>query len=274
MLNEAIEKILKANYYDPFEFFKFYCELNNESIRSQNCSQSFIRSLIKNVNQKYIDYNQKNHLITKIEYNPLNDKDERNSYLKFINSNHIFPQSKAFSIFSIISKSYIHGKCMTCHREIKEYSFHQYIDQNIYLDNIKGKMYFSEVLKENAGKELAITLNCPSCHKENNIKEEVKIVKLPEILIFTLERNCGFINNVEIKPDNQIDMKNYIDESLKFGKYLYELFAINIRYGNHYGHQLCQIKIKGKWYEINDTIVKINPSINFKDSYGLFYKKI
>ena len=77
-------------------------------------------------------------------------------------------------------------------------------------------------------------------------------------------------------PNETLDMNPYIDKSLKSTNAFFELFAINIRLGNtkNYGHEICQVKRKGEWYEINDTIVKKINSISFFDSsYGLFYKK-
>ena len=151
-----------------------------------------------------------------------------------------------------------------------------FIDQNLYLDNIKYKCDFKRVLNENYGNFNNLILNCPFCKQEITIKEETKIIKLPEILIFTLERYQGATNNVEIMPNETLDMNPYIDKSLKSTNAFFELFAINIRLGNtkNYGHEICQVKRKGEWYEINDTIVKKINSISFFDSsYGLFYKK-
>lgn len=40
-------------------------------------------------------------------------------------------------------------------------------------------------------------------------------MKLPDVLIFKLERNQDPTNNVEILPNVPLDMKKYIDDSLK-----------------------------------------------------------
>ena len=85
-------------------------------------------------------------------------------------------------------------------------------------------------------------MNCPNYRCKNivELKEETKIVKLPEILIFTLERYQGPTNNVLIEPDDIIDMNKYIEQSLRVDSTLYELFAINIRLGNNvnFGHEI------------------------------------
>jgi hypothetical protein len=110
------------------------------------------------------------------------------------------------------------------------------------------------------------------------ITGETKIIKLPEILMFTLERNQGSTNNVEIMPNEIIDMSRFVDESLKYTNTstVFELFAISIIFGTTQNnrHEICQVKRNGQWYEINDTIVKkINSTSYFDRSYGLFYKK-
>ena len=72
-------------------------------------------------------------------------------------------------------------------------------------------------------------------------------------------------------------MKNYIDLSINNGNFEYELFAINIRFGStaNFGHEICQVKRGGKWYEINDRKGKeIKKISHFDSSYGIFYRKI
>ena len=77
-------------------------------------------------------------------------------------------------------------------------------------------------------------MDCPNCNREIKIKEENKFVKLPKILIFTLERYQGHMNSIKIKPDEFIYMEQYIERPLKSKDILlYELFAVNIRLGEN-----------------------------------------
>jgi ubiquitin C-terminal hydrolase len=84
----------------------------------------------------------------------------------------------------------------------------------------------------------------------------------------------GEYNEVEIIPDEYIDMRNYVDTF--FIETKYELIAINIRIGKqkNFGHEICQVKRQGKWFELNDEKVdkKIKSYNNY--SYGLFYKRL
>jgi ubiquitin C-terminal hydrolase len=182
----------------------------------------------------------------------------------------------ALKLFSGLTKSHSFGSCIYCKESIEEFSFSYFIDQNIYLDKINDKCNFKSVLSENFGNYNNLTMNCPKCDKEINIKEEIKFIKLPEILIFTLERYINKINNTLIEPDEIIDMKEYIDNSVNFGNTEYSLFAINIRFGksNDFGHEICQVKRNGIWYEINDTGAYERIKEYNNNSYGLFYKRL
>ena len=218
-----------------------------------------------------------NNLIVESEYyRPAIDTEEGIKYYNFIKSNNIYPESSLLSIFSGITKSHSFKICDICKGYINNISFSYFIDQNIYLDEInsKSKCRFSDVLRKNFEK-VNITMNCPKCRQEINLSEETKIIKLPEILIFTLERYQGENNNAEIEPDDSIEMRNYVDNCLIHTRTFYELFAINIRFGKtkNSGHEICQVKRKGKWYEFNDELGYAKVNDYNKYSYGLFYKR-
>ena len=275
LLKDAIRSLLNDRIYDPTDFIDYFSRYNSDFIRgSQCCSQNFIRTLIKNINNDY-KYSHFNLIRNNAKYNP-EDTFESNEYNKFISSNQIFPESKAQSIFSGITKSYSQGKCK-CRKLIEQYSFSFFIDLNLYLDEINYRCSFSEVLKQNIGIENNLIMDCPYCKEEISLKEKTKIIKLPEILIFTLERYQGPFNDVEIIPNETLEMSQYIDKSLKENGTKYELFAINIRLGRsaNFGHEICQVKRNGKWYEINDSVGKeISRTGYYNSSYGLFYRKI
>jgi ubiquitin C-terminal hydrolase len=270
----AIHRILIKEIYDPKNFLNYFREISGDFF-SQSCSQNFIRTLLKRLDKEIVDQS-KECMLDKIQYHPQNQNNEYKKFSEFLQSNNFFTESKLLSIFSGMTKSHSKGMCIKCHNEIEDFSFSYFIDLNLYLDSIKYKCDFNIVLYENYGKNNNLVLNCPICKQEITIKEETKFIKLPEILIFTLERYQGPTNNVEIYPSELLDMSPYLDASLKSTNAKYELFAINIRLGNtkNYGHEICQVKRNGIWYEINDTFgKKINSISNFDSSNGLFYKK-
>ena len=124
----------------------------------------------------------------------------------------------------------------------------------MYLDEFHYKFKFSDVLKANIGNENTLAMDYPKCNEEIGVTD---YIKKPNILILRLERYQGPINKVSIKPDESLDV-------------------VNIRFGStaNFVHEICQVKRKGKWYEINDTCgYEIKNISNFDCSYGLFYKK-
>ena len=271
LFKNAMNSLLTKHIYNPKKFIQLFCKLNKDFIKGmQNCSQNFIRTIIMNINKEFIKKQCK--LIYKnAQWSDISNKEYKN----FLNK--IYPESNVVSIFSCITKAHSAGKCPNCGEKIDNYSFSYFIDQNMYLDEFYNRCKFSEVLKANIGNESNLILDCPTCKKEIEIKEETKIIKLPEILIFTLERYQGQTNKVKIEPDKILDMKEYIDKSINVDNTLYELFAINVRFGStaNFGHEICQVKRNGKWYEINDSNGhEINEISYFDSSYGLFYRKI
>ena len=120
-------------------------------------------------------------------------------------------------------------------------------------------------------------MECPNCKEKIKSKSISKFVKIPEIFIFTLERYL-IRNKVPIEIDKYINIFDLIDESLKLDKNNcnYELFAVNIRLGDDlsFGHEICHIKDKNKWYTINDKNSYIKTEEYLENSYGLFYRRI
>lgn len=273
-IKNALNSLLSKNMFDPRSFMDHFCSRNSDFIRgAQCCSQNFIRTVIANMNKDLL-YSNSENVNENYQYRPSGK--EYQDYEKFIRSERIFPETKIQSIFSGMTKSFSKGTCKYCHRPIENYSFNYFIDLNLYLDDCDSKCKFTDVLDSNIGNEVDLSLNCPYCQRNINIKEETKFIKLPDILIFTLERYQGETNNVRIKPSTTIDLVHYIDDKVKCNCTEYELFAINIRYGKsaNYGHEICQVKRDGAWYEINDRHgQRINGPSNEDSSYGLFYRK-
>ena len=289
-LYSVIKIILNEKIYDPTNFIHDFCSNNENYIEGEQCcSQSFIRTLINNINHEIINSNNKSSkdIVNRneLEYDP-QDKEEKYIFIKYIND--FYPESKAKSIFSGITISITQGNCSesSCinkKEEIIDFSFNTFTDQNIYLDQFYNKskeINFSRILEEDIGKKKCMQMKCPNCKKNLVLKEITKYVKIPEILIFTLERFFGKHNKVKINPDTILDISKYIDVTIKDKnkQYLYELFAINVRFGDttNYGHEICVIKINNDWYEINDDVFKKIDNLNKYNqySYGLFYKKI
>ena len=282
----SCNEILNSFYFIPKELIQILHQYNNEfNPKLPNCSQSFIRTVINNINKEIINYNKvvkhskgakKRDIINNLsKYIPACEK-EKNSFENFICE--IFPQSIPYYLFSGIIKIKSTGNCDKC-GIIKKNSFMEFFDFHIYLDTTNKETEFKKVLKENLGYEIEVKSKCPNCLNNITLNDNSKLIKYPEILIFTLERFMNKRNNkVPIIPNEYIDIKEFVDDCIETDDdTVYELFAINIRFGasNDFGHQICQIKKDSKWFTLNDDH---KPEINSLDkynenSYGLFYKK-
>ena len=154
-----------------------------------------------------------------------------------------------------------------------------FFDQHIYLDTITEQSTdFESVLRENLGYPINVRSFCPYCKNKIRFEDISKIIKLPEILVFTIERYIGETNRIPIKPNERIDVKDYVEKSMNIKNTLYELFAINIRFGQsaNFGHQICQIKKENNWFTLNDMSYPSISHVNEynSNSYGLYYRKL
>lgn len=275
LLSSAFDSLLTHKIYDPSTFVKYFCSKNKDFlIGEQCCSQNFIRTVLNNVNDE-IKLSKMNCINYYQNYSP-KDSNEIKAYNNYISENHIYPESDALFTFTGILKSHSEGRCKNCGYLFNTYSFCSFIDQNMYLDEIHEKCQFNKVIEKNLPPSGIAEMECLKCKNLMKIKEETKLVKLPEILVFTLERFLGGTNKVNIIPDEYICLDDFKDPNLKGVETVYELFAINIRFGStkYYGHEICQIKISDSWYEFNDTYTSIKKCDYFDCSYGLYYRRI
>ena len=103
----------------------------------------------------------------------------------------------------------------------------------MFLDSIKDSSTdFKNVLKANfdkiivvVGKDMRIgshskkkvfnpiyvKSSCPKCKSKITSEDNSKIIKLPEILIFTIEKYIGEKNIISIKSNKKIDVKDYVE---------------------------------------------------------------
>ena len=274
-LYEAFKSLLTERVYDPSSFVKYFCEINQDfNMGEQSCSQKFIRTVLNNVNDEIKPTGNK-CVRSYNDYQP-KEPNEINAYKVYINENNIFPESEALSTFTCVTKSHTSGKCRNCQNIINNYTFSYSIDQIMYLDDIMERCNFQKVIEKNLCSDNTIEMECLNCKTMMKVIEETKIVKLPEILIFTLERFLGGTNKVEIIPDPKIKLGKYVDANLTAYNTTYELFAINIRFGSNknFGHEICQIKIENSWFEFNDSNANYKKRDYNNCSYGLYYKRM
>ena len=161
------------------------------------------------------------------------------------------------SIFSF--RREILGQCYNCKKEInKKDDISSDITQKIKFDRTRK---YIDIIEHKLRSKNEIL--CPYCY--NKIVEYKKKVKLPEILIFTIEKN-EFI-------------KFFVENEIMIQGERYQLFAINIKLEKNPEtiNYICQVEMEGRWYEINNEYIRsiIRPGEEYNDRIcGIFYKKI
>lgn len=264
---------------EPINFIEHFLKNNKDFEKGKaGCSQNFIRTIIRNINEQ-LQSSQKNGFNINIYYNQKYCRQEEIIILeKFIENNKNFPESEIITLFSGIIRSHRTGFC--CNNKINKYSFSYFLDLNIYLDLFSKDCKFSKILEQNLGTN-RIASKCMICDRNIYLSQKLTFIKIPEILIFTLQRNA----DVKVESDEIIDLSNYINKNANIQKTKYELFAINIRFGDSRinGHEICEIKVDGQWYMFDDIKYKnitdkegrIKEKYQYDNySYGLFYKLI
>lgn len=161
------------------------------------------------------------------------------------------------------------------------------INEEIYLEKlfevIKSNKHLNSNYKTgfdlNLDIHLSIPVNKKNCKLEDLLENkfrEYKILKLPKILIITIDRAIlgEKYDTRELKFPYELKTKKYINSSRAKEKNFF-LFAINKKLGeNSYnGHYFCNIKIKDYWYLFDDSIVIKNkkPENTPGNVVGLFY---
>ena len=169
-----------------------------------------------------------------------------------------------------------------CECGFREYSFSQFLDLPIQMDaNVQGFDLY-QMLRNNFYKTSYVDMGetCSFCRRTSKKNEIMKIAKLPNILIISLQRinpKTGMKNNANVKFYEGLDLKEIIDPETQKADYTkYDLFAISNHIGSiNTGHYYSNIKIGQNWYCFEDSkVYKIGPQIemNTQEVYTLFYK--
>ena len=169
-----------------------------------------------------------------------------------------------------------------CECGFREYSFSQFLDLPIQMDAKVQGFDLYQMLRNNFYKTSYVDMGetCSFCRRTSKKNEIMKIAKLPNILIISLQRinpKTGMKNNANVKFYEGLDLKEIIDTETQRADYTkYDLFAISNHIGSiNTGHYYSNIKIGQNWYCFEDSkVYKIGPQIemNTQEVYTLFYK--
>lgn len=170
----------------------------------------------------------------------------------------------------------------TCTCYYETYSFQVFLDIPLLLPGGTDRTSINDLLYDYFKKEsINFNTRCEKCQKKKVHDKEMKLSKIPRILILSLQRmdeRTHRKNNCEVKFDERLNLDDYIDDECQnTNKYIYYLYGVWCHAGNiNYGHYYSYIKINDKdWYQFNDSKVIYNSNIETtsKYVYVLFYKK-
>ena len=274
IMKDAFETFKNDKEYDTYQLLSL--KSKEKFVEKIKTSIGFIINTIFAINDEFKKELNFSHT-TNLKYenvinNKKNESSELKKFMKSFNS-----ESKILSFFSCIIRIYSKGKCPNkycTNNKIDSYTFKYFISQNIVLNNTNKMINsFSDLLDTNNKNSEQSTIKCPSCKRDTKVEITKKIIKLPEILIFSIENKD---KSTSIRPDISIDMKKFIEPSLTDCNTKYELIAVTSMTKEYYDYKYyCQVKVDGKWYEIYDNNYKEINSPNYNsDVYGLLYRKI
>jgi ubiquitin C-terminal hydrolase len=284
LLKEIIEALkYKKNEINPCVLINFFKKNHREFIsNNQRDSQLFLETFLWDINNEFIDisindFKQKSDSLIKNIYYP--KQKYFSDYLIDIEKDTNFLYNKLFFIYTISEKE---CEC----KEIK-YNFNQSLNiklsfnKNQWNTNVKLSTLLNQHFITN--QYIDNLVKCNKCNKICKLKETIKIVHLPDIIIINLQRtneNNSLKNESIVEYDNEIDFINYIDKQFFDGNSIkYTLFAINNHNGTvYFGHYFSNIKLfllNNNFYTFNDSRVSKNKSeiIPSEQNYILFYIK-
>lgn len=251
---------------------------SNYSLFLQGDSQIFgidlLDEIINNIKVKENDIeddSEDNSLKIQIK----NKKMEYKNYIKKYQKNEIS-----------IEKMFLINESLTISQNNNiNYRFSTNLDiELVFPKNKKGVYTLKELLC------LKYNINNKNCTKDIDfsnykfLKIKRGICKFPLVLIITISRSFigNELNCSSLEFPEELDLSQFMDYDLVREKQnlKYTLFAINekIGYNKQFGHYICKIKEKDKWYKYNDIQVKeiftnFNKQITSKNVVGLFYIK-
>ena len=244
-------------------------------------SQMFLEELIWDINTELGKFGEKR---TKELFGKI-DKNEKE--LNFTNYIDEFEKETHFEINDLFYVYFIHEKkCKECGYSTYYFDESPGLKLNFENTEYNTKIDIVSLILENFKNPIEIKsrILCQNCNKSYDLIEKTRIVKLPEILILTLQKGNNentqkipwiveFKENIGIREIADIDLIN--DTSC-----LYEIFAINNHLGStpqsgHYFSEIYLKKLKA-WYSFNDESVDkdSNCKVPKISNYILFYKQI
>ena len=258
------------NWVSPEEFLNVFCkEHYNFLAKKQNDTQEFCRIFLEDINVEL------NNIKMKTPYIELDTLNKNKIQCKYEYDN-LYKQKDDSLIIDSFYGQIINT--FSCKCGFQNFSFQKCFDIPLSIPYGKKSEDLNQLIKTFFEEE-KIDIKCKNCSKKD-VKNKKLFSQPPEILILSLqrlnERNKSK-NTIKIKFEEELKMKNYIDNECFHNKnYNYVLYGIANHNGTiDEGHYYAYINIFNDWYEFNDSNVKKLKQIEHisSEAYIFFYKR-
>ena len=240
---------------------------------SQNFGLDLINEIIKNVKREenyFEDDSEDNSLKTNYKNKIMEYRNYINKYQKNENS---------------IEKMFILNESLAISQKYNNiFRFATSLDIELVFPKLKKNIYnLRELLYFKYNNNMNYTKNKDS-NDNKYLKIGRRICKIPIVLIITISRSFigKEINCSSLEFPEELDLSEFMDYDLvkKNQNFKYTLFSINEKIGDNkeFGHYICKIRKKDKWYIFNDSkvngvFVGVDRKLFSKNVVGLFYIK-
>jgi ubiquitin C-terminal hydrolase len=275
LLIQIYENNNQIDYIDPNIFVEKITSLHTHFYRNQqHDAQEFCRFLLQDFNCELNEVENPSSYRKEIAYN----KELKQMFIDYKND----CLSKENSFISDLFLGYFYFE-YSCECGLKEYSFSQFLDLPVQMDEGFHRFDLLQLLKNTFKKKSIVNMaeNCAFCNRTSYKTEMMRIASLPQILIISLQRinpDNGKKNNSPVNFSENMDLSEIIDTQISDNySSRYNLFAVTNHVGEiNTGHYFSYIKIRNIWFCFEDIrVYKIGPHIDLtnKEVYTLFYMR-
>lgn len=276
LLNEMIF-LIKNNYYQDEDEENFYDDyVTNEEIPASKIEkkkaalfEDYIKKYFNKESETFIEkmfqFHESKIKIDKKQFS--NDlKIKKIEFETFLNMDLFFPyeNKQRYNIYDLLKNKYSNLSALGNELpKINNTKNNKYIEKffNLFRDNNNENEFFFNNTNE---------------IKTNNNFIIKRIYSLPNILIISINRMIigKPFNKSKLIIQENIDLKEYLDENIDEENTTYSLYGINecLKIKEKFGHNFAYIKMDNKWFLFDDSqVLEKEPDFESEYVIGLYY---
>lgn len=276
---EEIDKAIKNQFLSidiSFFVYLFCTKHSNFFINTQNDALEFIRVFLEDLSNEF------NKIKNKPPYHNLNLNEKINKSEKSDGYHAFYLKYENSLIVELFYSQIIY--IYTCACNNIEYAFQKILDIPLLFPEKNSSYNIHDLLNYYFKLDyIDFESICTKCKKISKHKQEIKICRIPEIFIISLQR-IDYLSRTKnesfVTFPYELDISPYIDKECLNNKEMNYIFYNSIGVINHkgfidFGHYTSFMKNKNNlWYVYDDSKVEIlKENIINKDAYILFYLK-